>query len=125
MKRLFLVFLFLVSLAFLVSFSLSNLQTVSLNLWPNQPLPLLGYKATVRIDENSNEIQVTEARKIPVFLLIFLSLGLGFILSSVFSVIRHLKERKEISKLRRIIKKKEDEINSLRILPIKEETHEE
>jgi hypothetical protein len=118
MKRIFWVFLFLVSLAILVAFSLSNMETVKLNLYPNQPLPLFGYKAVINTDGTPSDS--LEPRGIPVFLLIFLSIGLGFIIASIFSIINHFKDKKEIRKLEKIIKKNEDEINSLRLIPIKE-----
>ena len=125
MKRLILVFLFLFSLAVLILFSISNLDTVSLNIWPNQPFPLLGYKEVISYDESSNEISGTEPRGIPVFLLIFISVGFGFILACFFSIFLHLKDRKKIGKLKRIIRMNEKEIDSLRMIPIKEGTNEE
>jgi uncharacterized integral membrane protein len=118
MKRLFWVFLFLASLAILILFSISNMETVKLNLYPNQPLPLFGYKEVVQADGTPTDN--LEPRGIPVFLLIFLSVGLGFIIASIFSIIKHIKDKKEIRKLEKTIKKNEDEINSLRLIPIKE-----
>jgi uncharacterized integral membrane protein len=125
MKRLFFVFLFLLCLALLILFSISNMETVKLNIFPNQPFPLLGYKQEIRHDETSNEISVTVPREIPVFLLIFLSVGFGFILASIFSIVIHLKDKKQINKLKKQINKNEEEINLLRMIPIKEEKFDE
>ena len=125
MKRLILVFLFLLSLAVLIIFSISNMESVTLNIWPNQPLPLLGYEEVKYQSESSSEISITEPRGIPVFLLVFMSVGLGFVLACFFSIFLHLKDKKEIGKLKKIIRKNEKEIDSLRMIPIKEGTHDE
>jgi len=118
MKRLILVFLFLLSLAVLVVFSISNMESVKLNISPNVPLPLFGYQEVISADGLSTD--TLEPQGIPVFLLIFLSVGSGFVIASIFSVIKHFKDKKEISRLKKIIKKNEEEINSLRLIPIKE-----
>ena len=100
------------------------MQKVTLYIWSGQPVPLLGYEVIETGDEDSPEGK-TIPRQIPVFLLIFLSVGFGFLTASMFSVFIHLKDKREVGKLRKTIKKYEKEIDSLRIIPVKEGSDED
>jgi len=55
---------------------------------------------------------------VPLWLMIFSSLAIGVIISAVVGVSEHLKLKLQIIRMKKKIKKLEEEINSLRNIPI-------
>ena len=61
-----------------------------------------------------------DSGNLPVFLLILLSFGAGVIITSVIGIVEGMRIRMTNVKLRRKIKKLEEEVDSLRNLPLSE-----
>jgi hypothetical protein len=121
MKRLLGFITFLIVLGVLILFSIANLKTIPLFIWPGQPLPLLGYIEIKADQEGVVQNSQTLPREVPVFLLVFISCGIGIIITTFISTFIHLKDRRDIKKLKKVISTCEREINSLRLIPIKED----
>ncbi len=98
MKRLFYLLLILVLLIFGISFSLKNPQVVTLDYY----------------------FGLAWSGKMSWLLLVVLALGacLGVLLTSTWA----LRAKRRLSKVRREVRKMEQEVNNLRALPIKDET---
>ncbi|MBN1879950.1 LapA family protein [bacterium] len=96
-------------------FATANLEKVQINfLLENQPL--LGYSRILATPSESNDVVDKAPRKVPLFLVIFASFGLGFIVSWTMSssIVRsHKQIAKKLKKQSNDLIKERDELRNL------------
>ncbi|MBN1297648.1 LapA family protein [bacterium] len=107
---------FLIICAFTM-FATANMDKVQVNLLFDDQ-PLLGYKSVDQVNDDGTIQTVRAARRIPVFILIFGSFGLGFLISWSLSTSLMRGYKKAARSIKKQNDRMLDELNELRNLPV-------
>lgn len=109
---------FLIICAFTM-FATANLQKIQVNfLFDNQPL--LGYHEAEQPNNNGSTETIRTPREVPLFLLLFVTFGLGFLVSWILSaglVRKHKKNAKTLTKQCNAVTQELDELRNLPVQP--------
>jgi hypothetical protein len=98
-------------------FATANLQKIQVNfLFDNQPL--LGYQTVSTTDSSGKTIEQEVPRKVPLFILIFGTFGLGFLVSGMLTTGLLRNQKKKNKKLKKENEALTRELNELRNLPV-------
>ena len=121
MKR-FKILVGLLILLLLVIFASFNSQGVIIYYWKDLPLPILGYEKGAPGQEGLTEAGPKDPRGIPVFLLVFVSLILGYLLSWFIGIGDQYKTARAGRKARKQAARLEMEVENLRKKPVSDLT---
>lgn len=112
-------FLGFVIICIFTVFATSNMQRIHLNFLSSS---LIGYQSIEKENAAVRETNQTEPektpRQIPVFLLVYMSFAIGFIVSWFLSIGMNKGHKKKIKLLTSETKKQTKELESLRNLPV-------
>jgi len=112
LKRLRYIGLFLVFVLLMI-FSVSNSHSVYLYFWSSHPLPLLGSAYPDGTPDPPPPEAVAEPRPIPVYLLVFLCAGGGFVFSWFVGAGEGWRSRRKVKVHQKEIRRLNQEISEL------------
>ncbi|HPQ41809.1 MAG TPA: LapA family protein [bacterium] len=114
---------FLIICAFTM-FATANLEKVQVNFLFNDQ-PLLGYASVEETHPDGSTTIQEVPRKIPLFILIYTTFGLGFLISWILSAGIVRKSRKQAKRLTKQNETIQRELNELRNLPVNDQSSSE